>query len=130
MKKTRLAGSAPRFAHLAQSLGRLAPKLGHLSLLALLLAPTGGWAFEPEAFYQKNCISCHGIQGHGDGHSGLNAENIPLGLSYQGNRELMLDTILSGKKAMPGWSDQLSREEADLILDYIATLGSNWATGH
>lgn len=130
MKPTRPTGSAPRFAHPIQSPANPAPRLGRLCLLALLLAPTSGWAFEPEAFYQKNCIACHGVQGHGDGHSGLNAENIPLGLSYQGNRELMLDTILSGKKAMPGWGDQLSREEADRILDYIVTLGSNWATGH
>lgn len=99
------------------------------SLLAgsLLLSAVNGWAFEPETFYKANCISCHGTQGLGDGHTGLKAENIPQGLSYQGNRELMLDTILSGKGAMPAWADKLSREEADRILDYINTLGSNWA---
>jgi len=96
--------------------------------LALLLCTANGWAFEPEAFYKTNCISCHGTTGLGDGHSGVKAENIPQGLSYQGNRELMLDTILSGKGAMPAWADKLSREEADLILDYISTLGSNWAS--
>jgi len=94
---------------------------------AVLLSTANTWAFEPENFYKTNCISCHGTTGLGDGHSGVKAENIPQGLSYQGNRELMLDTILSGKGAMPAWASQLSREEADLILDYIATLGSNWA---
>lgn len=94
---------------------------------ALLLSAANGWAFEPETFYKANCISCHGTTGLGDGHSGVKAENIPQGLIYQGNRELMLDTILSGKGAMPAWTSQLSREQADLILDYISTLGSNWA---
>jgi len=94
---------------------------------ALLLSAANAWAFEPENFYKTNCISCHGTTGLGDGHSGVKAENIPQGLSYQGNRELMLDTILSGRGAMPAWANKLSREEADRILDYIATLGSNWA---
>ncbi len=97
-------------------------------VLALLVAPA--LALEPagkdlKMFYQQNCARCHGPDG-----SAVNAEGKRLrGLDFTDQDwqrstgdDRMVKTILKGKffgRAMPGFNDQLTEEEARRMVKEI-----------
>lgn len=79
-------------------------------------------------WYAKQCASCHGAQGMGDGEAGRGLSPSPALLAYMIQMpmsvdEYMLWTISDGGKefgtAMPDFKDKLSEEEIWQIVAFM-----------
>ncbi|BCA55119.1 putative Cytochrome c [Nitrospira sp. KM1] len=78
--------------------------------------------------YERQCATCHGTEGRGDGPQSISLSPRPGSLlsaqiSAKTDQELMR-IIANGKPrtAMPGWKDSLSDEEQRAVLAYIRSL--------
>jgi len=96
--------------------------------------PYGSEAATVEAgqvLYQKNCLTCHGEHGMGDGPAagGLNPKPQPLAV----NQENLPDDYLYWRisegglrapfsSAMPSWKVTLSEEDIWQVISYIRTI--------
>jgi mono/diheme cytochrome c family protein len=107
---------------------------GGLLLLALILGALAQFAFAisgdrstGKALYEKQCLFCHGAQGHGDGVMGKSLTPPPADLAKtQGKSDNeLLKIIQNGRPptAMPGFKAQLSEQEIQDLVVYIKTFG-------
>jgi mono/diheme cytochrome c family protein len=79
--------------------------------------------------YQKECLSCHGRRGEGDGPKAFDLERRPGVLAapkmrQQSDGELFWK-ISEGNPPMPAFGARLSEEQRWDIINYIRTLAPN-----
>ena len=79
-----------------------------------------------KSLYQKNCQSCHGVSGKGNGPGAVSLNLPPADLSdsslwNQTDGELFWK-ITQGKKPMPRFGKMLSDEQRWNVVNYIRTL--------
>ena len=66
--------------------------------------------------FESNCAKCHGT----DGTKGKwGAKNLQL--SSLSDSELLI-IITNGKRIMPAWNHNLTKNEIELVKDYVKTL--------
>jgi len=79
-----------------------------------------------EALYAKNCLSCHGDSGGGDGPSDLFLKKKPADLRSEAIRGMSDDDLFSriteGKPPMPGFGRRLSPDERRALVRYLRAL--------
>ena len=78
------------------------------------------------ALYQRECLSCHGATGKGDGPAAAELERSPGDLSSratarQSDGELFWKTTI-GRKPMPSFKTLLTDEERWHVVNYLRTL--------
>lgn len=110
-------------------LGLLTGKSAHPDLVAQDLTAT---AIDGAELYAKNCSSCHGEKGGGDGSLASAFDPPPTNLTDGETMaaltdEAILEAMSSGKGAMPGFGSALSAEELQAVLEYIRTLTADGA---
>ena len=78
--------------------------------------------------YAKNCSSCHGESGRGDGPSGLFMKQKPADLRSGAVRKMsdeeLFSRITEGKQPMPGFGKKLSDEERRAVVRYVRELAA------
>src|SRR3954462_10908835 len=83
-------------------------------------------------FAKAKCIKCHGEDGKGDTEKGqeLKAPDFTsAAFQKETNDQEMTDTILKGSKnkmlmiLMPPYMDKLTREEVQVLVRYVRSLG-------
>ena len=74
--------------------------------------------------FARNCASCHGPQGKGDGYRLLGADpaNLTLLSTTKKSDAALLKTIHDGKPNMPPWKVHLLEKERRDVLAYVRTL--------
>lgn len=82
-----------------------------------------------QALYAKNCSSCHGDSGRGDGPSGLFLKDKPADLRSDLVRKMSDDELLAriteGKPPMPGFGKRLSGEDRRALVRYVRELAAS-----
>lgn len=85
-----------------------------------------------KTLYTKECFSCHGATGKGDGPAAKNLERPPGDLS---NAKLWEQTdgalfwkITEGRKPMPTFEKTFTEEQRWQIINYVRTLAPKGAT--
>ena len=91
------------------------------------LSPQGeGHVGNGKAVYEKNCVTCHGTEGKGDGPIGKVLVPPAGDLTATGNKsdQDLLHTIQNGRPgtAMPSWKGGLSSQDMQDVLAYIRSL--------
>jgi len=85
-----------------------------------------GHAGKGKAVYEKNCVTCHGTEGKGDGPIGKVLVPPAGDLTTTGNKsdQDLLQTIQNGRPgtAMPSWKGGLSPQDMQDVLAYIRSL--------
>lgn len=85
-----------------------------------------------KALYQRECFSCHGAKGKGDGSAAKDLEVSPGNLSdpkmWQQTDGALFWKITEGKKPMPSFEKTFSEEERWHVVNYIRTLAPKPAT--
>lgn len=82
-------------------------------------------AADGAALYQKNCATCHGEQGRGDGRGAGALNPRPRDFTTAPHEELtrerMVTSVTYGRPgtAMVGWEKKFSPEEISRVVDYI-----------
>jgi len=98
-----------------------------LGVLAQFAFAISGELSQGKALYEKQCLFCHGVQGHGDGVMGKSLTPPPADLAKtQGKSDNELLTIIQNGRpptAMPGFKAQLSEQEIQDLVAYIQTFG-------
>ena len=83
-------------------------------------------------FVKAKCIKCHGEDGKGDTEKGqeLKAPDFTnAGFQKEAKDDEMTDIILNGSKdkmlkiLMPPYKDKLSRDEVQVLVRYVRSLG-------
>ncbi|HTL98939.1 MAG TPA: cytochrome c [Holophagaceae bacterium] len=81
-----------------------------------------------KAVYMKNCFSCHGQSGDGDGPKAKDLSKKPAtlqpGIDSQTDGALFWK-LTEGKKPMPSFETDLSPDEIWEVIDYTRTLKSH-----
>ena len=75
--------------------------------------------------WERSCWQCHGREGHGDGPAAASITGGVPDLAGQVTRENfnnLIDTIMTGKGAMPAFSLEFERPDAKRILIYLERL--------
>lgn len=77
--------------------------------------------------YQRECLSCHGNFGRGDGPAAKGLDRLPGDLADPQLMEAQTDgelfwKITEGRKPMPSFKKALSEEERWRIVHYLRTL--------
>ena len=96
-----------------------------LLLLALPLAAQAPAGLDLRAFYQQNCVKCHGADGAARDAQGGKLKGQDLtdeGWRKGTEDKTMVNTILKGKffgLAMPAYKDQLSKEQAQALVTEV-----------
>jgi mono/diheme cytochrome c family protein len=78
------------------------------------------------AIYQRECVSCHGKGGKGDGKDGIDLEPHPADLSSsaitgQSDGSLFWK-VSTGRRPMPGFRSDLTEDERWHVINFIRTL--------
>jgi mono/diheme cytochrome c family protein len=85
-----------------------------------------------KALYVKNCLSCHGTLGKGDGPAAKDLDKQPGDLSSAKTREqsdgALFWKITQGRKPMPTFEKLLSEEERWHVINYARTFATPPAT--
>ena len=69
-----------------------------------------------KALFEHNCVKCHGV----DGTKGKwGATNLQLSTLSDA---ALLTIITHGKRMMPSWNQSLTKNEIEIVKDYIKTL--------
>jgi cbb3-type cytochrome c oxidase subunit III len=75
--------------------------------------------------FQKNCASCHGATGEGDGIGGMTVAprpaNFHLKQATLGYASVAITNGVAGT-AMPPWKNQLTADERELLSHYVRSL--------
>jgi mono/diheme cytochrome c family protein len=79
-----------------------------------------------KALFTKNCVSCHGIKGKGDGPKSADLEKEPgnftsLVFKQQSDGAIYWKTT-EGRKPMPSFKTSLTADERWQIINYVRTL--------
>lgn len=75
--------------------------------------------------YKKNCISCHGDEGRGDGPVASALKQKPADLVAMAGHHTGGDfawKIAEGRGAMPGWKESLTEEQIWDLVNFIQNL--------
>jgi mono/diheme cytochrome c family protein len=77
-----------------------------------------------QKLYTKNCASCHGPSGDGDGRAAAELHIYPARLadSHSDSDGALFWKITNGKKPMPGYGTRLSETDRWTLINYIRTL--------
>jgi len=85
---------------------------------------------EGKQLFTKNCVSCHGPLGKGDGKAGLALKEPPADLSDEtwahGSAEAEIFTVIrDGVKGTPmrGFAGRMTAKELWTVLNYVRSLG-------
>lgn len=81
------------------------------------------------AIYAKNCVSCHGKEGEGDGPAAAALNPKPPDLTDAERMsalsdEDLLEILSDGKGFMPGYASMLSPEELRVLAAYVRSLSA------
>lgn len=77
-----------------------------------------------KALYEKNCLSCHGKSGQGDGPLAKNNEHRPANLQKlvrEVPNFMFFISISQWQGDMPGWKEQFNEVEREELVAYIKT---------
>lgn len=107
----------------------MAAVAAYTMLISRVAVPTADVAGDPlleRGFlvYRRNCLTCHGERGEGDGTSvtagsGLNPANLSAGEWKRGeDAASVLRVIAEGVERMPGFGGALSEEERRAVAAY------------
>ena len=109
-----------------------------LAILAVVItigvwfAPVSVQAQDATAIYAQKCVSCHGVQGKGDGPAGkyLNPKPNDFATSLKDKTDDWIAKSIKGgggavglSRVMPAYAD-LSDDQVKALVDYIKKLGS------
>jgi mono/diheme cytochrome c family protein len=88
------------------------------------VAPTQTSIAAGQKLYTKNCASCHGPSGDGDGRAAVELGIQPARLSESRSESdgALFWKITNGKKPMPGYGTRLSDTDRWSLISYIRTL--------
>jgi mono/diheme cytochrome c family protein len=78
-----------------------------------------------KTLFDRNCASCHGPQGKGDGYrllGGPDPANLTSPSTTKKSDADLLKTIHNGKPNMPPWKVHLSENQSRDVLAYVRTL--------
>jgi mono/diheme cytochrome c family protein len=77
-----------------------------------------------KTLFVRNCASCHGPKGKGDGYRllGPNPANLTSPSTTKKSDADLLKTIHDGKPNMPPWKVHLSENQTRDVLAYVRTL--------
>ena len=80
---------------------------------------------EGQKLYTKNCASCHGPSGDGDGSAAAELGIHPAKLSESRSQSdgALFWKITTGKKPMPGFGAKLSETDRWNLINYLRGLG-------
>jgi mono/diheme cytochrome c family protein len=109
----------------------------HLMLLTCCLMATVALAKEwpskvapraerGKALYETHCMSCHGAKAKGDGAAtaALVADVPDFGKGYGKRKdEELVRAVMRGMGSMPAFEIVFGREEADIVVEYMGTVG-------
>ncbi len=95
-----------------------------LSDPALATGPEGAHVVAGKEVFEKNCASCHGVDGKGN--TDLGAPNLTDDFwLYGGDRQSIFTTVYGGRQGhMPNWDQRLSDVDRKILTLYILDLGS------
>ncbi len=78
--------------------------------------------------YYTYCVSCHGVNGEGNGKRAAKLETLPSNFARIGSpKEYMELMIRKGgesigrSRAMPPWEDELSNENIEDVISFVAS---------
>lgn len=82
------------------------------------------------ALYRKNCLTCHGEAGKGDGPAAEFIQTAPANISSPAGQDRMTDgeifwKITEGRNPMPPFKKKLSVEERWTVVHYVRSLRAN-----
>lgn len=83
-----------------------------------------------QKLYAKNCLTCHGVTGEGDGPTGAHLKPKPANLKAMANAHPDGDfayKIKVGRGAMPAWESSMSDTEVWHLVNFIKYLGRDTA---
>ena len=83
-----------------------------------------------QKLYAKNCVTCHGVKGEGDGPAGAYLKPKPANLKAMANQHPDGDfayKIKVGRGAMPAWESSMSDTEVWHLVNFIKYLGRDTA---
>lgn len=91
--------------------------------------PAGNILTSGKRLYERECLSCHGRTGRGDGSAAKGLEVPPGDLTNAGRMNAQTDgelfwKITEGKKPMPTFKKALTDEERWQLVHYLRTLVS------
>lgn len=79
-----------------------------------------------QKLYQKNCLSCHGVKGKGDGEEAQKLGLVPRNLREVAkefpNMRFFLN-VSRYKDKMPGWKEYFTPEQLDDLSHYLRSFG-------
>jgi mono/diheme cytochrome c family protein len=80
-----------------------------------------------KAIYKKSCIDCHGPKGKGDGPKSADLDKNPQDFTkaeFQNQSDGSLFwKITEGRKPMPSFKGDLSKDQRWQVINYVRTLG-------
>lgn len=96
--------------------------------MVLSLSATALWAQDAKALYEKNCVSCHGATGKGDGPAGkfLKPQPKDLSTALVGKADDQIVKVINagGKEnglsaLMPAFKGKLTEDQIKEIVQYV-----------
>jgi mono/diheme cytochrome c family protein len=103
-----------------------------LAAVSVLFASSVSVAQDAAAIYAKQCVSCHGPKGKGDGPAGqyLNPKPTDFAVSLKGQTDEWIEKSITGGGAAVGKSPimpaypKLTPDQAKGLVAYVKSLGS------
>ena len=96
--------------------------------------PGGNYELPGKSVYEANCMSCHGVNGEGDGPAGAALSPKPRnyakdGFRYGSSIEEVKTTIREGieETAMSSYADLLTDEQITQVAEYVKWLAKQSA---
>jgi mono/diheme cytochrome c family protein len=91
------------------------------------ISPTPDVIAEGQRLYERNCLTCHGAKGKGDGPATPFIETSPTDLSRPAAQSRMTDgeifwKVTEGRNPMPSFKKKLSEEERWKLVYYVRSL--------
>ena len=92
-----------------------------------VFVPTADVLAEGLRLYEKNCLTCHGAKGKGDGPAVPFIEPSPMDISTPEAQSRMTDgeifwKITEGRNPMPSFKKKLSENERWKLVHYVRSL--------
>lgn len=76
--------------------------------------------------YYTYCVSCHGVNGEGNGKRAAKLETLPTNFARSGSPKDYMEMMtrkgsesLGRSRAMPPWEDELSHENIQDVISFI-----------